>query len=301
VCLSVPLHVSARSHSPAAARHTRAVGTLRRYGIGRTVRPGAERSLVRSSCRLARVRRRGQDYAGGGKAVCRARGRWCRCRSRPRRHAPATARHTVPALPAGCWQRALLPLQVVSCARVAIVPYTPFPLVSWHPTGRPGSHRPVPRLRPGRHVAPRLRGTPCRWGATTSAGQLWPRPVARSRPDRTGRPTRRGIRRLLGLQAVGGQVARWSPCRFPQHHRTPVAARHTRPPHCRAHAGRDCCYHCRCRSCTGCHRRYTPCRSSTERAIGPRAAGAGGCRVDAHRRRTAPEPSITRRAHTSRR
>src|SRR3989475_10177960 len=101
-------------------------------------------------------------------------------------HAPAAARHTVPALPAGCWQRALLPLQVsVVHGLPSSVHAVPLGFLASDGQARPAtpvhvsarSHSPAA----ARHTVP--------LGATTSAGQPLLRPSPGSaRPHTTPPP-----------------------------------------------------------------------------------------------------------------
>jgi len=282
-------HVSAKSHSPAAARHTVPLGCT---ASGRTVRPacGAVLGDVAATGYGGAA-----DYAGGGKAVCRARGAGAGAWSRPRLHAPATARHTVPALPAGCWQRALLTRLQVLVVHGLPSSVHAVPLVF---LASDGQARLAVRCtsRPGR-TRPRLRGTPCRWARRHRRDSSCSS-RRRSRPDRTGRPTRAAYEGV-GLHAVRRTGGAWSPCRFPATSQAPVAGATTPSPHCPGAAcwPLDCCYHARCRraraAIVGTRRAVR-----LERADWPRSRSRR-CR-SLHRRRTAPSHR-SRRCHTSRR
>src|SRR5437667_437260 len=107
----VPVQLSARSHSPAAARHTVPAGLI--ASAGQVALDPVQLSAASHTSTAARQTVLDDRKASAGQVVL------VPVQGSAASQCPAAARHTVPAFPAGCVQVALAPLQM---SRVQALP-----------------------------------------------------------------------------------------------------------------------------------------------------------------------------------
>src|SRR5437667_3369136 len=101
----MPVHVSARSHSPAAARHCVPLSVTTSAGQLLLV-PSQVSAGSHTSPDPARHTKVLDRTASAGQVALLP------VQVSTASQAPVAARHTAPALPGACWQRTLVPLQV---------------------------------------------------------------------------------------------------------------------------------------------------------------------------------------------
>src|SRR5947208_13531821 len=101
----MPVHVSARLHSPVAPRHTVPLDATTSAGQLLLVPSQVSLGSHISPDPARQTKVLGRTPSGGQVALLPV-------HVSATSHTSAAARHTVPALPGACWQRLLLPLQV---------------------------------------------------------------------------------------------------------------------------------------------------------------------------------------------
>src|SRR5438445_5853440 len=210
----MPVHVSARSHSPAAARPSVPAWPA---GCWQATLLPSHWSRVHGL--LSAVHAVPLAFlASDGQALL------VPVQVSARSHSPAAARHSVPAWPAGCWQATLLPSH---WSRVHGLPSSvhAVPLVFLASAGQAWPATPLQVSARSHSPAATRHTVPL--AATTSAGQLLLTPSQVSAGSHTSPEPARHTK-VLGCTASAGQVV-LVPVHVSATSHTPEAARHTIP------------------------------------------------------------------------